>query len=48
MRRDDKNALRTTQTFDRAGMIEMVCVTPPHQGKRYGRDKYPVRQMSGK
>jgi hypothetical protein len=26
-----------------AGMIEMVCVTPPHHGKRFGRDKYPVR-----
>jgi hypothetical protein len=23
------------------GMIEMVCVTPPSQGKRYGRDEYP-------
>jgi hypothetical protein len=24
-------------------MIEMVWVTPPSQGKRYGRDEYPVR-----
>ena len=37
-----------SQTFGIWQMIKMVFVTPQHQGKRYGRDKNPVRLMSGK